>query len=95
MDIKNGVIKDTFLGLVMNSLTFRLIIDLGGGGSVSFGDCSTSFVRENVDQVLRKLGVSKWEDLKGTPVRVQMDGDKIKAIGHYLRDTGWLLKEGD
>jgi len=93
--IKNAVIKDTFLGLIQNSLTFYLILDLNGvgAGSISFGYSSAKLTRNAIDIILRKVGVEKWEDLKGSAVRVSLDEEgHIVSLGNFLKDT-WMTLE--
>lgn len=60
-------------------------------------DAKGKFVRRNgsaagmqlIAELMRVVGVSKWEDLKGEHVRVKADYSKVYAIGHLLKND-WL-----
>lgn len=46
-----------------------------------------------VSGILRAVGASRWEDLKGRPCRVKIENEKIIAIGHYLKDIWFDMAE--
>jgi hypothetical protein len=39
-----------------------------------------------IQELMETLGVRKWEDLKGTYVRVKHDWGKVHAIGHLIEE---------
>lgn len=56
----------------------------------------SGFGSEWIKRLLEVLDVPKWEDLKGTVVRIKIDGGgfgTIKDIGHFMKDR-WLGTEG-
>lgn len=53
------------------------------------GRVGTAAGMEMVARLMRVVGVSKWEDLKGQHVRVKADHSKVYAIGHLLKND-WL-----
>lgn len=40
-------------------------------------------------EILRVVGVDKWEDLKGEHIRVKSNHCKVEEIGNFLKDE-WL-----
>jgi hypothetical protein len=46
----------------------------------------TDFGTEYIRRLLETLGVSEWEKLNGTPVRVAFDGNRAVKIGHFIDD---------
>ena len=94
--IRNAEIQKTFLGFEGHGqFTFTLTLDYGGSvqGFGSFALASkgkgSAWGCEAIMQVLKTVGVSKWEDLPGKHVRVKGDRTHIEAIGHFLEDK-WL-----
>jgi hypothetical protein len=45
---------------------------------------------EFITQLLEVVGVQKWDNLKGVPVRVRMERGLFVAIGHFMDDK-WLV----
>ena len=104
---KNAVIKSTSLGYEDHGImTFFLHLDYGGGGQ-GFGGygldkpndgdrppyrLGTAFGLEAIMRVLDVVGVSEWEKLPGKSVRVRACHDKVKELGHYLKEE-WLNME--
>jgi hypothetical protein len=41
---------------------------------------------EYILQVLEVLGVSSWEKLPGTRIRVDASHSKVFGVGHYLKE---------
>ncbi len=99
---RNAKIESTNLGTEDHGcMTFYLMLDYGGAGQ-GFGGYvldefdkeaktrrGTAYGTEAIRRVLETVGVSRWEKLPGTPVRVRAEHDKVHAIGHYLKDK-WL-----
>ena len=105
MTIKNGIIKNTVLGLEGHGiLSFSVGIDYGGSFQ-SFGGWAldaplhsngkfvgrrgTAFGMEAIRLLLEVLEIETWEKLINVPVRVRTDDGKIVSIGHFTRDK-WL-----
>jgi len=103
--IKNAVIDGTMLGVEDHGLlTFYIYLDYGGCGQ-GFGGYAldeplkvdgrfvrrrgTAFGTEAIMRLLKVVGVSKWEDLKGKAVRADAEQSKIHRLGHYLKDE-WI-----
>ena len=104
MMIKNGIITNTRLGVENhNIMSFMLMVDFGGYGQGVGGyrldehdeigkrGKGTAFGLDMIMQILEVVGVSTWEELKGSPIRVQYDdaGKTPLGIGHLIRDK-WL-----
>jgi len=102
MEIKNAIIKDTFLGVEDHGFfTFILHLDYGGSGQAAglFLLDSTHekykltttglFVTPLLREIFNISGVDCWEDLKGKHIRVKSDNEKVVSIGHVLNDK-WI-----
>lgn len=92
----NARIISTMLGIEDHGImTFYLHLDYGGrqqgfgGYRLDDRGKGTVFGLQSILEVLRVTGVSEWEKLLGTPVRVRTTESRIKMLGHYLNDT-WL-----
>ena len=99
---ENAIIRSTMLGLEgHNIMTFRLDLNFGGSGQ-SFGNWSldtyddaeeervgTAAGMNIIMHLLKVVGVSKWEDLKGKHIRAVHTDSDIKLIGHIMEDK-WL-----
>lgn len=46
----------------------------------------TAFGCEFIRRLVKTVGVTSWEALKGCSVRVKSEHSKVHAIGHYLKD---------
>ena len=88
---KNAKITSTMLGLGRGIPTFMLDLDCGsfaqGFGGIALGNVEPLF------DILRVVGVEKWEDLKGQHVRVLYEdgGYSPLGIGHIVEDRWWRL----
>jgi len=105
IEIKNAIITSTMLGIEDHGVfSFSLGLDYGGGGQGAGGYCldepikhkgkfqkrqGTAIGTELIAEILRVVGVMKWEDLKGKHIRVKASHFKVYAIGHILKDD-WL-----
>lgn len=47
----------------------------------------------HISEIFKVAGVDRWESLKGCVVRVEMDGQRIVRIGHYLKDIWFNPQE--
>lgn len=100
--VKNAIIKSTTLGNEDHAcMTFLVTLDYGGGVQ-SFGSyfidhpaINKDFHKERrpsilmgaaVKGIMQAVGVSRWEDLPNTHVRVIVEDGLVKGIGHILRD---------
>lgn len=54
----------------------------------------SAYGMEFVNRVMETVGVSKWENLPGTPVRVRASYGRVEAIGHFIEDK-WFTPEKD
>jgi hypothetical protein len=90
--IRNSVIENVSLeiedrGLLTCWLTLEVDGGLQGfGGYRLDGPCNYNYGAETIKRILDTLQVKKWENLPGTPVRVDGDYEKIHRIGHFLKD---------
>lgn len=84
------------------SIFLRLTIDGGErmfcSPSLSFTDCGDIVFRIAhigiwITEILRVAGVNSWHKLPGTPVRVNVKGLDISAIGHYLEEEWFETDE--
>jgi hypothetical protein len=101
MKIKNAIIEDVSLGFECHGiLSSYITVSYGGsgqgfGGYAFGGDYTDYWIRG----VLKALDLEDWSKMKGTSVRVKVDGDgnfggKIVAIGHIIKDQ-WFYAEKD
>jgi hypothetical protein len=102
METKNAVIESTMLGYESHGLlTFMLHLDYGGSGQGAGGYRLDRYDKEKqktlgtaiglgaIAEVLKVVGVDKWEDLQGSHIRAKCSHSKVYAIGHLLEDK-WL-----
>jgi hypothetical protein len=99
--IKNAKIVSTVLGYEDHGiLTMYVTLDYGHSGQ-SFGGytfdaydpklerriVAGSYGMRFVTDLMRAVGVDRYEALPGTVVRVEASHDSVYRIGHFLRDT--------
>lgn len=99
-EIHNAYIENTMLGLEDRGLLTSMIylkwnkseegykFGQGYGGYLlaSNNNCS-----KWIYNILKTVGVDKWEDLKGKYVRVKLKNHtQIEAIGHIIDDNLWF-----
>lgn len=105
METKNAKITSTMLGIEDHGIfSFMLHLDYGGSGQgaggyaldapidkdgVFLGRVGTASGMSLIIEILKIVGVDKWEDLKGKLIRVKAEQHKVYAVGHYLNDK-WL-----
>lgn len=89
MEIKNAKITGTMLGYEDHGiLTCMIDLDYGGSGQ-GFGGYQLSDghdLHRHITQILKTVGVEKWEDLKGKYVRVVAEHSKVHRIGNLLEE---------
>lgn len=85
--IQNAKITGTELGGDERGPSFWIMVSYGGAGQ-GFGGYSLGgeFTHYVIMGILDAVGVARWEDLKGKPVRVKIEDGTIRSIGHYLED---------
>lgn len=105
-EIKNAKIQSTDLGPVSHGcMQFWINLDYGSSGQ-GFGGFILDNYDESKDkrvgtayglmaimEVLRVVGVDKWEDLVGKSVRAEANMNNVKRLGHFLKDEWLDLKE--
>ena len=85
--------------------SFSLGLDYGVSGQVAGGYCLDTPVKDKdnkflfrtgsalgtnlIMKILNIVGVEKWEDLKGSYIRVKASPTKVHEIGNLLKDE-WL-----
>ena len=90
-EVKNAVIKKTFLGFEDHGImTCMIDLDYGSCSMQGFGGYafsgSTAFGMQFIMAVLNVVGVDSWEQLVGKHVRVQAHSAKVEQIGNILDD---------
>lgn len=108
-EIKNAIIESTSISTDDHGiLTAWLNLDYGdsgqgfGGyvlykpGSLLKGKIEAQYTGHFIDRCMQIAGVSKWEDMRGKPIRVRCGGlgEMIKSIGHILHDD-WFNPSED
>ena len=92
-EIKNAKISGTVLGFEDHGiLTCMLYLDYGGTHQGFGGYSLKHYGVDFIAQILRVVGVERWEDLIGKHVRVFANHDKVKSIGHIIEDR-WYQPE--
>lgn len=92
-EIHNAQIKSTSLGYEGHGImTSWLTLEWDGGG-VGFGGYSLGGKSgiDYIEEIMKVVGVERWEDLKGKYVRVETDGwgTPVVKIGNLIKDK-WL-----
>jgi len=105
---QNALITSTFLGIEDHGIfIFWLNLDYGGSGQGAGGlaldnvpndrtgdRIGTSEGLDLIMNILKTVGVSKWEDLPGKYIRVRGTQMGIEAIAHPLKDNWFIFKTG-
>lgn len=99
--IHNAVIKSTTLDIGERGCLIAWIdLDYGGscqsfGGTVLYKEPKDThnFCGYFISSALESVGVSRWEKLPGTPVRVSLEDGLVRGIGHYLKDEWFYSSE--
>jgi len=90
--VQNAQIESTHLGLEGHGIfTFSLAFKKADGTHQGFGNFAW-ISSELIHEILKVVGVEKWEDLSGKHVRIkrgQGANDRITAIGNLMKDN-WL-----
>jgi hypothetical protein len=92
MNQVNAVITKTMLGFEDHGImTFWLHLSWSGSGQGCGGYCidGTKKGIGVIMEILKVVGVDKWEDLKGNHIRARQSLEKVHAIGNILEDK-WL-----
>ena len=90
-ELYNVKISSTLLGFEHGILTFMLMVASPEGWSQGFGgfDLRRPTSHAVISDLLRALGVDKWEGLQGQLIRVKSENGTITAVGHILEDS-WI-----
>ena len=106
MEIKNAIIEEAVLDIGDRGLlTSWIYLDYGGSGQ-GFGgfalylpksfkngsDCG-DYAGHFIFRVMEVVGVGKWKDLKGKPIRVKADHSGVYEIGNIIKDDWFNPKE--
>lgn len=94
--IENALIKSTHLGLEDHGImTFFLHLEYNSSGQ-GFGGYVLGWKKEDtgfgiavIRQVLKVVGVEKWEDLPGKHIRSEHVHYEVRRIGNFIKDE-WL-----
>ena len=98
MEIQNAIIKKIWLEVEDHNCLICDIALQGAGWETIFGGynlCNSNKLIEGKDYTgfyIRRLieifldGYGKLDSLEGMPCRVKMEGRKVTAIGHFLKD---------
>lgn len=108
MEIRNAKITSTMLGREDHGImTFMIFVEFYGAGCGIGGYALDQYDRttegrvfsakglEAISKILETVGVDKWEDLKGTYIRVKVNelGRTIDEIGNLMEEKWFNLRE--
>lgn len=89
-DIHNGIIEDASIEIEdHNLLTLWLQVKLAGGTQGFGGHAIEPYAGRCIRRILEVVGVNKWSELIGKPIRVCSSLEKIYGIGHIV-ETEWF-----
>lgn len=107
--ICNAQIVDITLGYEDHGiLTFGLTLDISDGTHCIFGGYSLdeydkdtkkrycpAYSMELITRIMKVVGVSRWEDLKGKYIRVVSNGwgSTLKTIGNLMKDEWFNITD--
>ena len=108
-EILNAQITDIFLGYEDHDiLTFALTLDIEGGLGYVFGGypldeydsrtkkrCCRGYSMELITEIIKVVGVRRWEDLKYKYIKVILNKDrnKITTIGNIMNNEWFDIDE--
>lgn len=96
MEIINGIIRDSWLGIEDHDCFgfFNLDIDFGGSRQGTARIIDSEHLGYYIERLLRTIGKDRWEHVRGTPVRVKKAKGEwngpILGIGHFINDE-WMM----
>lgn len=108
--IENALIKDIMLGCEDHGIFTCMLCLEGNGWIQDYGGyeldawdegqrrrTATKIGLQAIMDLLKTLEVSRWGDLKGKYVRIEVDGiasgTKIKKIGHIIKDKWFSFED--
>jgi len=105
-EIKNAIIKSTFLGLEDHGMfIFGLELEYANGNQMA-GTYRLDYYNAKKDvsmsqpyaiplltRIIEICGAEKWEDLTGEMIRVKATQTEVLAIGHIIREEWLVFKE--
>lgn len=99
MEIRNAVIRETFLGIEHHAIfTFSIQLDYGSAvqlfGNYPLDDydkergmrIGSAFGSELLRSVIDCFEVDSWEKLPLKPCRARIENGVIHSIGHYIKE---------
>ena len=94
-EVRNARIVETFLGVEDHGLMIaQLEMDYGGSRQAYQRIIASRVEAESVRilwDILTAVGVSSWEELRGTYCRVRIEDGLIRQIGHVIEDR-WTAR---
>lgn len=102
--IENAIIDGTMLGVEDHGIITCFVFVKFDGAGAGFGGYAmdtydkaldrrvgTAYGMEFIARILSVVGVEKWEDLKGKPVRVKSGGlgGRVTDLGHFIKNE-WV-----
>lgn len=96
-NINNAIITETFLGLEDHGILTFIIHCKGHSFGAGFGcmGCNSPALPLALEKLFKVLGVSSWEEIAGSYVRVKSlgFGSELEAIGHLIEERWLTAKE--
>lgn len=105
IETKNALIESTMLGYEDHGIfSFNLWLEFDCGCQAAGGYCLDKPLKKDnkficrvgtkkgmqlIIEVLKTIGVEKWEDLPGKYIRIKADMSQVYEIGNLLKDK-WL-----
>lgn len=98
--IHNAKIESTMLGFEGHGIfSFMIHVEWEGHHSQGFGGYSLGgeFTNDVIKGILKTVDVEKWEDLRGSLIRIKHESDaynsRIVAIGNIISEKWFDLPE--
>jgi hypothetical protein len=95
-EVKTAIVKSTFLGVEDHGIfTAILQLDCSDGRGYIFGTHDLHFAKYGIaylEGILNVFNIDSWEKLIGKPLRVEVNRNKVNAIGHFINNK-WFNPE--
>jgi hypothetical protein len=92
-EIVNAKITGTMLGFEDHGIFTCFVFLDYGHTSQGFGGYYLSYHTEMIEEILKTVGVSTWEELKGKFLRVERNRYTIVKIGHITEDKWYQPRQ--
>lgn len=92
--IKNGVIRDSFLGYEDHNI-FTVTVTVETSDGVQSTPPFSGFAERIIVGILKVSGAKEWRDVLRKPVRLAYRGTSIVAIGHFIEDKWFNFDDLD